>query len=379
MKKRLMANMKDEEEQDENKIESIDASIQNNKNQNTELDRELSSPVPILKANNNQQYSLNVSDPSFSPSVQTKQSLIVPLSALGDNNQNDAYQNGYSSSVYQPTLTQRQPSYGYDFNRPLSPDEKLDQMLNEQLKRSLSPDLNNNYTPYDQKNSSYGSPKAQYGNVKPKKINIAQELSDERNFNCVPSQYTNDYPQINKSTYSQPATTINYNQSPRQWSASNTTPLNPATTTSYSIPIEIHNSRPQYYSNPQLNFQSTPAATSTNYERPQSQQSLSNSTTYQIPIINQNGNQPRTTAQPPQPPQRQQSLRSFQNEKEIPVQYEEPIQSRSFKILQKLTADIEDEIDKLNVFDQQNKEAYHRDPLEGEFYCWMNFSLSVII
>ena len=346
MKKRLMANMKDEEEQDENRIESIDASIQNNKNQDKQLDRELSSP---LNATTNQQSSY-LSDPSFSPSVQTKPSLVVPLSAFSTDNNHypneDAYTNGHLSNGYQaPILPLRQTSLNYDFNRPLSPDEKLDQILKEQLNRGLSPDVNNNCTPsfYDQ-NSSFNSKPQYYGNVKPKKINIVQELADERNFNCVPSQY-NDQSQTN------------YNQTPKLWSNQN------ASNTSYPIPIEVQKDRSQYYTNAQQpNYHPGTAAnnsTSSPYESVQSKQN-----SYQIPVINQNINNAQQTS-PPAPPQRQQSLNRAYDEKEIPVQYEEPIQSRSFKILQKLTADIEDEIDKLKVIDQQNKATYQRDPLEG--------------
>lgn len=321
MKKRLMANMQDEE-QDENKIESIDSGLQN-KNPD-KLDLELSSPTP--QANQ-----------PFTPSVQTKPSLVVPLSALSESD----YQN-------QPAVPARPLNY-----------DKLDQMLNEQLSRNLTsptPDLNNNYTPsfYDQPFAT----KQYYGQTKPKKVNIAQELADERNFNCVPSSspYSdfnqNNYGQTNynQTNYSQPSyNQTNYNQTPKLWSSQQ-----PAAGTSHPIHIEIQKDKPQTYSNPSLASYSPVS----NYERSQSQQSG-----YQIPIINQN----KPTGAPV-PPQRQQSLNrsNLSQEREIPVAYEEPTQSKSFKILQKLTADIEEEIEKLKLSEQQHNRAAYRDPLEDK-------------
>lgn len=335
MKKRLMANMQDEE-QDENKIESIDSGLQN-KNPD-KLDLELSSPTP--QANLQSPY-LSVSDPSFTPSVQTKPSLVVPLSVLNE-------------SDYQPTLPTRQPNY--DLNRPFSPSDKLDQMLNEQLSRNLAsptPDLNNNYMPsfYDQQ--PFAS-KQYYGQTKPKKVNIAQELADERNFNCVPS--ASPYSDFNQNNYGQTNfNQTNYNQTPKLWSSNQ-----PTVSSSHPIQIEIQKDKPQNYSNPSLDYPPKAGYSPvSNYERSQSQQSG-----YQIPIANHN-----KPSGAPVPPQRQQSLNrsNLSQEREIPVAYEEPIQSKSFKILQKLTADIEEEIEKLKLSEQQhNRAAYQRDPLEDK-------------
>lgn len=343
MKKRLMANMEDEKVQDENRIESIDSSLQNNKNQDL-LDRELSSPSIQLKPTNTNQSSSPsyLSEATFTPSTQTKQSLYVPLSVL---NENDNYQN------FQPILPQRETTFNYDYNRPLSPDQKLDQLLNDQLKRSISPttDLNNNHMSnlYSDQGNQFDSKPQYYGNVKPKKINFAQELADERNFNCVPSS-------SNQPNYNQ----INYNQTPKLWSNQ------PSSAKTVPIQIEVQKDKPQYYSNSQLGSQKGSSNYSPiDYERSQSQQ---NGTTYQIPIINQNNNQSKITTAPV-PPQRQQSLNrtNLPFEKEIPIDYEEPLQSKSFKILQKLTADIENEVEKLKLIDQQNK-AIYRDPLEDK-------------
>lgn len=349
-----MANMKDEEEQEESKVESIDASIQNNKNQSDKLTQELNPPTlkPVAKDNQAPSYL----DSTFSPSVQTKTSLFVPLSIF---NENDDCLNNQS-----PLPPLRQTSLNYDLNRPLSPDEKLDQLLNEQLKRNYNAtaDSNNNYSSYDQNNnlpSSSFNNKQYYGAVKPRKINIAQELENERNFNCVPSSSQfNDY----KSNYN----SNNYNQSPRLWSSNQT-----SDSAHHPIQIDIQKDKPQHNSNPQLNYTNKANYSPVNYDRSQSQQS-----SYQIPIINENKR--------PTPPERQQSLSrtNLQNgEKEIPIQYEEPIQSKSFKILQKLTAGIEDEIEKLKVLDQQNKayQQQYKNPLEGKLFKTFFMSILILI
>lgn len=271
MKKRLMANMKDgnEEENDQsNEIESIDQSLRSSRSQPDQLSPQPMYQQPLRTSPLSSQSNIIAS--SVEPLPPRRQTSLVRDHLSPGFQAEDSLLNSWSVPAEPPTFGYAPPPWS---------DDTLDHSLWTDPIHSTSSPISQAPPP----------PRTVFGLAPPRKINIGQESYQERNVDLTPSRS----PQASHS-----------------WSPS-----------------------PQ----PSPIWESTP-----------------------IPVFSPTGYGGRSSSASSEA-QQSSTHNSYTNGyqlKQIPIRVEyaddertEPIQSKSFKILQRLTAGIEDELQQLRLLD----------------------------